>query len=964
MKKVLIAFVGLIVLTTASLRAQNCNENLDAGPDAAICQPGEVVNLNGVFSGSSPLSVAWAPAAGLSSPGALQTTATANATTTYTLTVRAAASQNLIFNGDFTLGDLGFYTDYSYGTGGPNGLLHNVGQYAISTNPRNTHQGFSPCGDHTTTAGNMLVVNGNTVRDTVWCQTVSVQPNAEYAFSAWVASVVAQNPANLQFYINGLPLGASFNASSTTCDWQRFFEIWPSGNAGTARICIVNLNTQLSGNDFALDDIGFSLVCEYQDSVTITVAEPPPPPAVSCSSTTGSVQVSWPAVAEAAGYDVSVLTGQAGTFVNDTTYLVDGLDPETTVDFEVTALSNGPCGNTSVDVSCSTAACPEVAVAIDGPQTICLGDEAVFTLDINTASMGPFSVTVDPGLLPFTLDGLEAGATDFSIAPPQSFTLSLTALVDNSAPNCVFANLPANLSVTVNQPADAGQDGQADACAGTAALFQLQDLLAGEDAGGVWTDISAVAAGGAFDPSAATVSPAQLAPGDYLFQYVVDSPAGCPPDSSQVEVEVLPLPSADAGQPRPIGCDGMAVTLGGPATSTGPEYRYLWEVLEGAALSDPASAAPEAQTPGIYALTVINEQTGCRAGDTVAVDEQVTFPELFLSASAGGCFAPGEAAISVDSVVNGTGPFLYSLDGQGYGPSPAFANLSVGSYTVYVIDANQCEGSAEIAIEAGTAPEPFLSASAGDCFAPGQAAISVDSVVNGTGPFLYSLDGEDYGPSPGFFNLSGGSYTVYVIDANQCAGSAEITIDAGAALDVQLVVRSNGGENTIAFGDSLLLEAVINRDSAEVDSISWFPAAPGCGNCRQPFVRPEQTTTYTVTVADTDGCRATATITVFVEQKFRYFIPNAFSPNEDGRNDVFFVYAGPEIRRVVTLRILDRWGNMVYNREDLPPNDPEFGWDGLFKGEPVPAGAYAFVVELELITGQVVVENGALTVVY
>ncbi|MCB0578114.1 MAG: gliding motility-associated C-terminal domain-containing protein, partial [Phaeodactylibacter sp.] len=233
-----------------------------------------------------------------------------------------------------------------------------------------------------------------------------------------------------------------------------------------------------------------------------------------------------------------------------------------------------------------------------------------------------------------------------------------------------------------------------------------------------------------------------------------------------------------------------------------------------------------------------------------------------------------------------------------------------------------------------------------------------------TGPFLYSLDGEDYGPSPQFFNLSGGSYTVYVIDANQCAGSAEITIDAGAALDVQLVVRSNGGKNTIAFGDSLLLEAVINRDSAGVDSIAWFPVPPGCSNCRRPFVRPEQTTTYTVTVTDTDGCRAAASITVFVEQKYRYFIPNAFSPNEDGRNDVFFVYAGPEIRRIVTLRILDRWGNMVYSREDFLPNNPDFGWDGLFRGKLVPAGAYAFVAELELITGQVIVENGALTVVY
>ncbi|MCB0584728.1 MAG: gliding motility-associated C-terminal domain-containing protein, partial [Phaeodactylibacter sp.] len=110
--------------------------------------------------------------------------------------------------------------------------------------------------------------------------------------------------------------------------------------------------------------------------------------------------------------------------------------------------------------------------------------------------------------------------------------------------------------------------------------------------------------------------------------------------------------------------------------------------------------------------------------------------------------------------------------------------------------------------------------------------------------------------------------------------------------------------------------------------------------------------------------RANASLTVFVEQKYRYFIPNAFSPNEDGRNDVFFVNTGPEFQRVLSLRIMDRWGNMVYSREDFPPNDPSFGWDGFFRGSLAPTGIYAFVAELELITGQVIVENGALTVVY
>ncbi|MCB9049010.1 MAG: gliding motility-associated C-terminal domain-containing protein [Lewinellaceae bacterium] len=886
MKKELIAFVGLIVLTTASLRAQNCNETLNAGADATICQPGETVPLNATFSGATPLSVSWAPAAGVANPSGLQTTAAANATTTYTLTVRSVAFQNLIFNGNFSAGDNGFDSDYIYGTGGSVGLLTQEGQYAIATNPRNTHNQFVNCADHTGGNGNMMVVNGSGMPDSVWCQTVTVQPNTEYAFSAWVTSVVSQNPADLQFFINGFPLGPQYDAVPTTCNWQQFAQYWPSGSATSARICIVNVNENPAGNDFALDDISFSPVCEYQDSVTVTLSSPPPAPVVSCSSTTASIQLTWPSVPEASGYEVSVLNGPAGAFVNDTTYLLNGLDPDMPVDFEVTALSSGPCGNSTTSLSCSTAPCPELTVTLDGSDHVCLGDIAVFTLNINTTSTGPFSMIVNGGQFPFILNEVEPGATELSFNPTQSFTVTLNSFVDSSAPNCIYSDLPAPLFVEVNQPANAGEGGQAEACAGTETLFQLRDVLTGEDNGGTWSDISAVSSGSAFDPAAATVNPAQLVPGNYTYQYSVPGPMGCPASTSEVEITVLPAPVADAGQPQALNCSATSVTLGSGATSNGPEFQYSWEVIEGAALTNPSSSMPEAQAPGIYALSVANLQTGCRASDTTTVEEQITFPE------------------------------------------------------------------------------PQLSAITGDCFIQGQAVISVDAVENGVEPYLFSLDGENYSASPQFFNLSEGNYTVYVIDGNQCDGSADITIEASNTLAVELVANSGESTPRINFGDSLLLRTIISADSAGIDSISWFPRPDNCNGCAQAFVNPEMTTTYTVTVTDIKGCRSSANLTVFVEQKYRYYIPNAFSPNEDGRNDVFFVNTGPEFQRVAALHILDRWGNMVYSKEDFPPNDPSFGWDGIFNGNLVPAGIYAFVAELELITGQVIVENGALTVVY
>ena len=173
----------------------------------------------------------------------------------------------------FNAGAVGFTSDYIPGTGGTWGLLSNEGTYAVSDNPALTHTNFAPCMDHTGDAvGNMMVINGAAqANQNVWCQTVSVTPGTDYEFGAWVAMVINSSPAILQFSINGMLIGNIFNAPSATCAWTPFTASWNSGGNSSAQICIVNLNTQPSGNDFALDDITFNEVCTASDEMTITV---------------------------------------------------------------------------------------------------------------------------------------------------------------------------------------------------------------------------------------------------------------------------------------------------------------------------------------------------------------------------------------------------------------------------------------------------------------------------------------------------------------------------------------------------------------------------------------------------------------------------------------------------------------------------------------------------------------------
>ena len=266
----LLYITALVFVFLAPLSAQDCGITIDISPEVELCGPGSTVLLPVITGDFS--SFAWTPTAGLSDPNALITTANVTDSVSYTLNVLSLSGNNLITNGDFSMGDTGFTSDYIYGTGGGVGLLSNEGQYAIADNAGDTHNQFANCNDHTG-GGNMMVINASGDASNLWCQVITVEPNTDYFFSAWVTSVTSENPAQLQFSVNGLQLGTSFNASPSTCNWQQFSSEWSSDATTTAEICIVNTNFTPAGNDFALDDISFEAFCNTTATVDINVTE-------------------------------------------------------------------------------------------------------------------------------------------------------------------------------------------------------------------------------------------------------------------------------------------------------------------------------------------------------------------------------------------------------------------------------------------------------------------------------------------------------------------------------------------------------------------------------------------------------------------------------------------------------------------------------------------------------------------
>ncbi|HNM25296.1 MAG TPA: gliding motility-associated C-terminal domain-containing protein, partial [Saprospiraceae bacterium] len=90
--------------------------------------------------------------------------------------------------------------------------------------------------------------------------------------------------------------------------------------------------------------------------------------------------------------------------------------------------------------------------------------------------------------------------------------------------------------------------------------------------------------------------------------------------------------------------------------------------------------------------------------------------------------------------------------------------------------------------------------------------------------------------------------------------------------------------------------------------------------------------------------------------------PTAFLPGGSA-NGIFTIYGGPELQQIDVLRIFDRWGALVFERRNFPPNNPAYGWDGRFRGRDLPAGVYVYHVELRFANGDRQVLKGELTLV-
>lgn len=363
---------------------------MDAGDDYVLCPGQNQVQLSGTIQGSA-FQYFWAPAGQVGNPQNLMTTGNVSGPAEFILTASVNTGMNIIFNGDFEAGNVGFTTAYTVGTTPCYnlGYLDCEGTYDVITNPQSGHPNWAPCQDHTTGSGNMMVINGAGSLQIIWCQEITVMPNTLYIFQAFGASVISSSPAQLQFSVDGTPIGSVLNLGSTTCNWQQFYAIWNSGNQTDVEICIINQNTAASGNDFALDDIGLFELCQVSDTVAVEIVDLAiyiqEPDLLDCNSPQNCTMLTGTVTSNGTP-DITWTATDGGTIVSGSNTTTPAVCGPGTFTMSVSSTLNGiTCEEPPVSVYLGYDNAPPPQIFLQGNDQYCLFEEGYFSIEQNPA---------------------------------------------------------------------------------------------------------------------------------------------------------------------------------------------------------------------------------------------------------------------------------------------------------------------------------------------------------------------------------------------------------------------------------------------------------------------------------------------------------------------------------------------------------------------------------------------------
>jgi gliding motility-associated-like protein len=374
-----------------------------------------------------------------------------------------------------------------------------------------------------------------------------------------------------------------------------------------------------------------------------------------------------------------------------------------------------------------------------------------------------------------------------------------------------------------------------------------------------------------------------------------------------------------------------------------PGYSNSWS--NGANTANPTGLAA-----GTYSDT-ITDANGCQYIDAGIILTQ-----------------PDSVSITVDSIIpvscigftNGAVYITPSGGTPGYtyawtpsGNTNPLLNLAVGPYTVIVTDSHGCVDTANVTVP--LAPQMALNAQKKNIFCPPlQDGFITLSVTGGTPGYQYAW--------------SNGSTASYISGLAIGPESVTVTDSRGCTIDTSFVITNDSSFRitavpdtaTINEGDNITLGLQAHFAAGDnYASITWSPEIGlSCTNCPSPVASPLQTTQYYIQATSDSGCVASSEVLITVIPQDQFYVPNAFTPNGNGINDVWEVFGNKKVWKYIEVEIYDRWGEKIFQSNDL-----NMYWDGKYKGNLVEPGVYVYTLKLTFIDGYTVSNKGSITVI-
>ncbi|MBS1742265.1 MAG: PKD domain-containing protein [Bacteroidetes bacterium] len=427
------------------------------------------------------------------------------------------------------------------------------------------------------------------------------------------------------------------------------------------------------------------------------------------------------------------------------------------------------------------------------------------------------------------------------------------------------------------------------------------------------------------------------APGLYYPKLLVQTAGGCLDSvTSQTPVKVVAAPQALIAQTA-NGCTPVTVTFNGSlAVADTSAVTWSWDLGNGHT-SQAMQPAPETySTAGTYNIQLlVTNSTGCIDTVRTTVD----------------AYAIPTVEAGPDTLIcQGTGKMLQATGALNYSWSPS-TGLSCANCanpiatpanpTRYVVTGTTQYGCSNRDSLMVNVQYPFdMVTGPGDTICAGRSA-----VLTASGAFRY-----EWSPSVGLSSTSTANvvaspmvtttYRLIGTDDKHCfSDTAYFPV---RVYDIPTVEA--GDDKVINVGQQIDLVPTISQD---VTVAIWNPTDAGFRNTwPAQTVMPRTTTTYTLTVRNDGGCESSDIVTVSVIcNGANIFIPNTFSPNGDGTNDVFYP-RGSGVFSIKSERIFTRWGEVVFEKKNFMANDVTAGWDGTFRGKKLNPDVFVYIVEV------------------